>query len=147
MALEMSYIEKVVENTKTASEQWDKFAAQCEDIETFKKAFHLRPTSKKVTIVCTLEPKPMRGAYSAKTKVAQFLKGLYEEELHTICKKGNTNKDYLNLLTLKKFEDRKIPKEKKAEEKYQAAMINSMAENKDLKSFLNVNELFFVASE
>jgi hypothetical protein len=142
-----SYIEKVLNNTQVAAEQWNDFATECEDMEAFRNAFHLRPKSNGVTIVSTLGIKPMRGAHSAKTKVAQFLKELYEKELHLESSDETIIYEKKELLKYKKFEDRKKPKEKKAEETYQAKMIKSMSINKELKSFLNVKELYFIASE
>lgn len=145
--MEDSYMKKVLKNTRIAAEQWDVFAAQCEDMEAFRNAFHLRPKSDGVTIVSTLRIKPMRGAHSAKTKVAQFLKELHKQELHLESNDEKIIYEKKELLKYKKFENRKKPKEKKAEETYQVKMIKSMSGNKELKSFLNVNELYFIASE
>ena len=141
------YIEKVLNNTRTVAEQWDIFTTQCEDVDAFMKAFHLRPKSDGVTVVSTLEYKPMRGAHSAKTKLAQFLKELYTEELHLANKNDTNNKNAIKVLTQKKFKDRITSKQKKVEESYQAKMIISMSENIALKSFLNVDNLLFISSE
>ncbi len=144
------YMKNVLNTTQKASEQWEIFAAQCEDVESFRNAFHLRPTKSKVTVVSTLKHKPMRGASLAKTKLAQFLNELYIKDLHLINgANGDKTIDEENimLLTHKKFEDRKTPKEKKTEEKYQAQMIKFMPGNNQLKSFLNADKLIFIASE
>lgn len=137
------YFKTIMDNTRTAADQWNEFAAECGDVEAFKKAFHLRPTKKGVTVVSTLEDKPMRGVHSAKTKLAQFLKELYDEELHLISKDNPNNMKKFKLLTSKGFGDRKYSNE----DPYQAKMINMMSGDSTLKSFLKVDRLNFIASE
>jgi hypothetical protein len=137
------YYKTIMANTRTAADQWNEFAAKCGDIEAFKKAFHLRPTKKGVTVVSTLEDKPMRGAHSAKTKLAQFLKELYDEELHLISDDDPNKDERSDSLTRKGFRNRKYSNE----DPYQAKMINMMSGDIALKSFLKVDRLNFIASE
>lgn len=149
------YFEKVLSNTITASEQWDKFATECGDVEAFKKAFHLRPTSREseqITVVSTLESKPMRGVRKAKTKLAQFLQELYDEELHLTSEDDPSKEKKKDSLTKKGFKEKKkdsLTKKgfKEKEESYQAKMIKAMSGDSALKSFLEVESLTFIASE
>lgn len=133
------YFETIMTNTRTAADQWNEFAAECEDVEAFKKAFHLRPTKKGVTVVSTLKDKPMRGVSKDEKKLAQFLRELYNEELH-LTSEGDPNKvKKIDSLTKKGFKEK--------EESYQAKMIKAMSGDSALKSFLKVESLTFIASE
>ena len=134
-----SYIEVIINNTKIAQEQWNQFALECDDIDIFKKKFHLRPTIKGVTIVSTLDEKSMRGILCAKTKVKETLKRIYELTIN-----DNNLMDELEKLG---FQKRKRDKEKIDEEKYQAQMIVGMSGNEALKEYLKVEKLIFIASE
>ena len=81
----------------------------------------------------------MRGAHSAKTKIAQDLNELHKEELH---RKGFD--EITRLLTEKGFQNCSKSEDKLHEEQYQARMINYMGSNKALKSFLKVDNLFLL---
>lgn len=126
-------------NTEEAAKQWKQFALECIDIEVFKKKFHLRPTSSGVTIVSTLDEKPMRGIHCAKTKVNEMLK-----RLDALITSDNNLMDELEKLG---FQNRKKSEEEIAEEKYQAQMIVGMSDNEALKEYLKVEKLIFIASE
>lgn len=133
-----SYIEVIENNTKIAAEQWNQFALEYADIDIFKKKIHLRPTSNGVTIVSTLDEKPMRGIHCAKTKVKETLKRINGLLI--------SDKNLMDEFTKLGFQNKKIPNVL-AEEKYQAQMIAGMSENAALKKYLGVENLIFIASE
>jgi hypothetical protein len=143
------YIERVLNNTQTAATQWNKFAAECGDVETFKKAFHLRPTANKnkMRVVSTLKYKPMRGAHIKDTEIAQFLKDLYSQELFKEGLDDNTVEARKALLTEMGFQETSRSEDKDHECNLQAKMISAMPENDELKSFLKADNLTFIASE
>lgn len=132
------YFEATLENTKIAKEQWEMFAKDCDNINDFRKDFHLRPTSSGVTIVSSLKEKPMRGIKVGKTVVKKKLGEIYE-----IIKL----QEKLELLTQMKFQDRINTSAHKKEEDYQAEMISKMMDNESLKKALNVEKLIFITSE
>jgi uncharacterized DUF497 family protein len=139
-----TYLKTILENTKEAKKQWEEFSKICKDINDFKKKFHLRPTKKGVTIVSTLEKKPMRGRLVGKTVVKEWLEQLYAVTIST-----KSQEEKLKILQELKFDDRKQSSNsnEKNEEFYQAKMIAEMSENQTLKDFLKVDELIFIASE
>lgn len=139
--MDQKYIEEILENTKEASKQWNEFAKECKDIKTFQRTFHLRPTKDKVTIVSTLEAKPMRGKKVGKTTVKRWL-----SELYNISYSKLSDEEKSLRLTELDFEDRK-ESSKDAEEVFQAKMISDMSKNQSLKNFLKVDQLIFIASE
>lgn len=143
------YFERVMANTRTAADQWNEFAAECEDVEAFKKAFHLRPKANKdkTTIVSTLKHKPMRGVYTKGTEIAKFLKDLYNQELYKEGLDYNTIEARKAVLTEMGFKETSREKDKVRECKLQANMINAMSGDSALKSFLKVENLTFIASE
>lgn len=136
--IDEKYLQTIIENASKAGNQWDQFAKVCTDINSFKKKFHLRPTHSGVTIISTIEEKPMRGIKCGKTKVEDRLR-----KLAKAIELGDTK----NQMELLGFQNRKISKQKKAEEVYQARMIAGMAENQSLKDYLKVDQLTFIASE
>lgn len=89
----------------------------------------------------------MRGSYSAKTKVAHFLNELNKGGLHKEGLDEKTIKEKTRALTKKGFKASIQSEDKLHEWQYQARMINDMRDNKALKSFLKVDNLFFIASE
>jgi len=134
-----------LENSIKASNQWDEFIENCDDVEYFKKMFHLRPTASKnqsVTIVSSLEGKPMRGRRVGKTAVKKWLKAIYQ-----VMMSDKPMEEKLQYLTQNDFTYRAKKSNKEREEIYQAKMIAGMSENKLLKSFLKVDKLIFIASE
>lgn len=69
--------------TNFAQELWDEFEnelrkmAHINEIDDFKKHFHLRPTGSYITIVSTLDCLPMRGVSVTKTKMKDVLNKIY----------------------------------------------------------------------
>ncbi|HYE09727.1 MAG TPA: hypothetical protein VEF53_06065 [Patescibacteria group bacterium] len=88
-----TYIEDLLSNTIKAKESWKLFETKVKDIEDFKKSFHLRPTSKDITIVSTIDTKPMRDIHCAKTKLVETL-----EKLHKLMKDEQLSRDELTKL-------------------------------------------------
>lgn len=142
MNINKTYLESILENTKLAKEQWVKLKEENKDFDDFEKKFHLRPTKSGVTIVSTLQEKPMRGKKVGKTTVKKWL-----EELYTLVTSNKNQEEKLQILTQLGFKERKKSSNQKIEEAYQAKMISEMVDNKSLKEFLEVEEIVFIASE
>lgn len=71
-------VAKIIQNAKIASRVWSEFLIPMDDVGMFKECFHLRPTSKGVTIVSTLPYAPMRGAEATGNNVLKLLYDLHE---------------------------------------------------------------------
>jgi len=128
----------------------DEFRRANPDVyKKFKKYFHLRPCSNKITIVSTHPDRPMRGIKVGVTKLintVEFLADCIKND-ETI----NWNKiEKENYNSGKGFEkggkDNKKANGNK-EYPHQAEMINNLENNTKLKKLLCVKNLFFNASE
>ena len=135
-------LDVIVENSQEAKKQWEEFQEQCKDVDEFKKKFHLRPTKRGITIVSTLQEKPMRGKKVGRTVVKKWINELYDL---TMSNKSQVEK--LQVLTQLGFQEKTEGSSVKKEESYQAEMIAKMSCNQTLKDFLEVDELIFIASE
>ncbi len=136
------YFEKLLSTAKAANESWRAFEQMVNDpksIGRFKMLFHLRPTAENITIVSTLDIKPMRGIHCAKTKLVDKLK-----ELHDLTMNEKLSADKLTELG---FQDKQKKPDEVAEERYQVQMIRDMNSNQSLKEYLKVSNLTFIASE
>lgn len=140
--MDTGYMEKILKNTIEASRQWSEFEKECKDIDLFKKYFHLRPTGSGVTIVSTLESRPMRGKKVGRTVVKKWL-----EELYNLMMSNRSQGEKEDMLTQLGFQIRKKSSTQKYEETHQAKMIAEMTINQSLKDYLGVDDIIFIASE
>lgn len=140
--MDKTYLESIIENAQEAKEQWEMFTEQHKEIDEFKKKFHLRPTKSGITIVSTLQEKPMRGKKVGKTVVKKWL-----DELYSLTMSNKSQEEKLHALTQLNFQEKTKSSSEKKEESYQAEMIEKMSDNQSLKDFLEVDELIFIASE
>lgn len=141
-------IAEVKTNTKFARELWDKFENELmqmgniNEINDFRKHFHLRPTGSYITVVSTLDCLPMRGVSVAKTKTKDVLNRIYK--IHQL--KGSSDGIKTDLTDIG-FKERTKQSTIILEEQLQVKMIRGMANNVPLKEHLQVNNLEFLASE
>lgn len=133
--MSQDYIKAIIKQAVKANAEWNALAQKYGDIKWFQAMFHLRPTSKNITIVSTLDKKPMRGIILKKNML---------EELYLIMA-NETYNNQIELLEKMGFKDRN--KNNPVEEKLQAQMVREMANNDSLKSLLKVDKLTFIASE
>lgn len=140
--MDKTYLDSIIENALKAKEQWKKFAEQHKEVEEFKKKFHLRPTKSGVTIVSTIQEKPMRGKKVGRTVVKKWL-----DELYNLTMSNKSQEEKMHALTQLNFQEKTKSSNKRKEEFYQAEMIEKMSDNQSLKDFLEVDELIFIASE
>jgi hypothetical protein len=138
---------EIIKYAKMAAEAWETFIKTGDKKQRVSKYFHLRPTNSGVTVATTLSDYEMRGITKIRDK----------EELLNILKKIDKNYEVLTSLNEDKkkeymknlhFLQRQKAKDEILEEKIQAAMINTMSNDKNLKEKLNAkNPIRFIASE
>lgn len=136
--MKKDYSIRLIENVKAAKEQWSEFERGRDEIARFKGLFHLRPCVKDITIVSTIEGKPMRGVKCAKTNLKRELVDLHQKMLD-----GTLNTQ----LVESGFVDREKIDKNQGEEIFQAKLIAGLNNNNALREFLEVKELVFIASE
>jgi hypothetical protein len=137
-------IKDVIRNAESAKKTWGEFTSKNPD-RKFDRYFHLRPTSRRVTIVTTHETRPMRGVESAITELYDAL-CVVNDAISGDSVDWDTIKSKLRG---KEFEIGGVGKEKNEENEFrlQARMINGMRGNAELKTKLGVGDLRFAASE
>lgn len=141
-------IAEIKKNVNFAQELWDEFEnelremAHINEIDHFRKHFHLRPTGSYITIVSVLDCLRMRGVSVTKTKLKDVLNKIYK--IHQL--KGNSDEIKTDLIDIG-FKEKTKLSTKFLEEQYQVKMISGMGDNASLKEKLKVNNLKFLASE
>lgn len=130
-------VTKIIKNAKVASKMWDEFLISINDAETFKECFHLRPTSKGITVVSTLPYAPMRGTEETENGVLTTLNDLHENLPELL----NDDQE-ASLATLNQIGFKKRSNSNALEENMQAQLIQGLIKNEPV-----YNSIQFVASE
>jgi len=141
----IKYADKeTIKYAKIAAQAWEGFVKDGDNRQRICKFFHLRPTSKGITVITTLDNCEMRGV----EKNAKNLIALLEE----------IDKNYEILVSLNDVKRKAIMESlkfrslekasSKSERKIQATMINTMSKDKNLSEILEANDhIRFIASE
>ena len=140
-------IVQLIDNSKTIKKIWKNFVDE-NPHQQFGKWFHLRPTSKGVTIVTTHDSRPMRGIHVAKTKLNNVLIAINNVLMKQNFEIENAPWEALeSVLAAEKIKERFIAGFRNREFPLQARMISEMSDNSMIKEALGINYLHFAASE
>lgn len=137
--MDQNTVDKIYENAKEAREIYIKFLAKNKQADLFRQCFHLRPTSKGVTIVSTLPEGPMRGIDCCTDDLAGILRELNKQLKKFVANDEQTVKTALTTLG---FKQRSNVSKNEREENTQARFIQGMVKGK--AAFDGIQ---FVASE